>query len=190
MNAKFEKYLTTVERYLKPLPTSERVDIVKEIKGSILEMEQESLSEEEILKRLGEPKDLAKAYLGDLMAKESGFNFTRVLTLCAFYSVAGISGMFVIPILGIVAPTFLVMGVLSVLCMAVKLVDYIFHLGLPYMENIGVFSIDGVSVMNPVGEFFAALAIGALLCFLGQGAWKLLKLYCIKVGKAKRDLWV
>lgn len=71
MKAEFEKYLTMVERYLKPLPTSERVDIVKEIKGSILEMEQEDLSEEEILQRLGEPKDLAKAYLGDLLDRKS-----------------------------------------------------------------------------------------------------------------------
>ncbi len=188
MKAEFEKYLTMVERYLKPLPTSERVDIVKEIKGSILEMEQEDLSEEEILQRLGEPKDLAKAYLGDLLIKESDFSFTRVLTICAFYSVAGFSGMFVIPILGIVAPVFIVTGVLSVLCMAVTLTDHIFHLGLPYMENIGVFSINGVSVMNPFGEFLAALVIGAVLCFLGQGAWKLLKFYCIKVGKTKKDL--
>ena len=188
MNVKFEKFLATVERYLKPLPTSERVDIVKEIKGSILEMEQGDLSEEEILKRLGEPKDLAKAYLGDLMAEESGFSFTRVLTVCAFYSVAGLSGMFVIPVLGIVAPVFIVTGVLSVLCMAVKLTDYIFHLGLPYMENIGMFSINGVSVMNPFGEFFAALVIGAGLCFFGEGGWELLEVFCIKVGKTKKDL--
>ncbi len=98
------------------------------------------------------------------------------------------NGMFVIPVLGIVAPVFIVTGVLSVLCMAVKLTDHIFHLGLPYMENIGVFSINGVSVMNPFGEFLAALVIGAVLCFFGAGAWKLLKFYCIKVGKTKKDL--
>ena len=39
MNTTFEKYLDTIDKCLKPLPTSERVDIVKEIKGSILEME-------------------------------------------------------------------------------------------------------------------------------------------------------
>ena len=36
MNTTFEKYLDTIDKCLKPLPTSERVDIVKEIKGSIL----------------------------------------------------------------------------------------------------------------------------------------------------------
>ena len=67
MNAALEKYLDTVDKCLKPLPTSERVDIVKEIKSSVLEMESENLSEEQILERLGKPKELARAYLGDLM---------------------------------------------------------------------------------------------------------------------------
>ena len=30
MNTTFEKYLDTIDKCLKPLPTSERVDIVKE----------------------------------------------------------------------------------------------------------------------------------------------------------------
>ncbi len=38
MNIAFEKYLNTIDKHLKPLPTSERIDIVKEIKSSILEM--------------------------------------------------------------------------------------------------------------------------------------------------------
>ncbi len=44
MNPALEEYLDTVSRKLKPLPISERIDIVKEIKGSILEMEQDGLS--------------------------------------------------------------------------------------------------------------------------------------------------
>ena len=117
MNTTFEKYLDTIDKCLKPLPTSERVDIVKEIKGSILEMESENLSTEQILTRLGKPKDLAKAYLGDLLAKENGFSWNRFLTVCAFYSLVGFSGLFVIPVLVIVAPTFILCGVASaVLC--------------------------------------------------------------------------
>ena len=111
MNTTFEKYLDTIDKCLKPLPTSERVDIVKEIKGSILEMESENLSTEQILTRLGKPKDLAKAYLGDLLAKENGFSWNRFLTVCAFYSLVGFSGLFVIPVLVIVAPTFILCGV-------------------------------------------------------------------------------
>lgn len=48
MNATLEKYLDTVDKCLKPLPTSERVDIVKEIKSSILEMEGDNLTTEQI----------------------------------------------------------------------------------------------------------------------------------------------
>ena len=49
MNAALEKYLNTVDKCLKPLPASERVDIVKEIKSSILEMESDNLTTEQIL---------------------------------------------------------------------------------------------------------------------------------------------
>lgn len=64
MDAKLEKYLDTVDKHLKPLPVSERVDIVKEVKASMQEMQAEGLSSEQILARLGDAKDLARAYLG------------------------------------------------------------------------------------------------------------------------------
>lgn len=125
MNTAFEKYLNTVDKCLKPLPASERVDIVKEIKSSILEMERENLSTEQILERLGKPKELARAYLGDLISKEKGFSWKRILLICAFYSVVGFSGLVVIPCLGIIAPVFLVCGAVTPLLGAVKLTDFL-----------------------------------------------------------------
>ena len=172
MNATLEKYLDTVDKCLKPLPTSERVDIVKEIKSSILEMEGDNLTTEQILDRLGKSKDLAKAYLGDLLSKGSGFSWNRFLTVCAFYSIVGFSGMFVIPCLAIMAPVFIVCGIASPLLMAVKMIDYILNLGLPYMENMGVFT--GLVELNPIAEFVVALVIGVLLFLAGRGCWKLL----------------
>jgi len=187
MDALLEKYLDTVDKCLKPLPTSERVDIVKEIKGSILEMESENISTEQIMERLGKPKDMAKAYLGDLLSKESGFSWNRFLTVCAFYSLVGFSGMFIIPSLAIIAPCFIVFGILAPLLGAVKMFDYIFHLGIPYIENIGIV-LSGVIELNPVGEFIGTLIIGPLLYFAGHGAWKLLVFYCKQVSKAKNTL--
>ena len=186
MDAAFEKYLDTVDKCLKPLPTSERVDIVKEIKGSILEMESDNLTSEQILKRLGKPKDLAKAYLGDLLSNESGFSWNRFLTVCAFYSIVGFSGMFVIPGLVIMAPVLIVCGIASPILMAIKMVDYILNLGLPYMENMGVFT--GIMELNPIAEFVVALVVGVLLYLAGRGCWKLLVNYCKKVSKTKSDL--
>ena len=186
MNAALEKYLNTVDKCLKPLPASERVDIVKEIKSSILEMESDNLTTEQILDRLGKPKDLAKAYLGDLLSKESGFSWNRFLTVCAFYSIVGLSGMIVIPCLAIVAPVFIFCGIVSPILMAIKMADYILNLGLPYMENMGVFI--GIAPLNPIAEFAITLIIGALLILAGRGCWKLLVNYCKKIGKTKSDL--
>lgn len=187
MNTILEKYLDTVDKCLKPLPTSERVDIVKEIKGSILEMQQEDLSMEQILDRLGNPKDLAKAYLGDLLAKDSGFSWSRILIVCAFYSVVGFSGVVMIPCLIIMAPVFVVFGIAAPLLMAIKAMDHILNLGLPYMENIGI---TDIAEFDPIIEFIVALVIGILLYLAGRGCWKVLMWYCKKVCKTKDDLSV
>lgn len=189
MNAKLEKYLNTIDRHLKPLPVSERVDIVKEIKSSIIEMENENLSPEQILERLGNPKDLAKAYLGDLLTKREGFGWKKFLTICAFYSLVGFSGVVIIPCLAIIAPTFMVCGILSPILGAIKMVDYLFHLGIPYVQHIGIV-LNGVIELNPVGEFVGTLLIGAFLYFVGRGAWKLLVSYCKQVSKTKQYLSV
>ena len=129
MNQSLEKYLTAVDRHLKPLPFSERADIVKEIKSTMLEMESEQMSSKQILDRLGSPKDLAKAYLKDLLVKEKRFSLKRVLILCAFYTAAGFSGMIVIPVLAVIAPAFLLYGIAAPVLGAVKMFDYLLNLG-------------------------------------------------------------
>lgn len=80
---------------------SERVDIVKEIKSEMLELQNNGISTEQIIDRLGNPKELAKAYLGEAIAKNSGFNWCRLSAVIAFYSLAGIGDMFVLPITSI-----------------------------------------------------------------------------------------
>lgn len=92
-------YLEKMEKYLKPIAVSERVDIINEIKSEMQELQTSGVSAEKIIERLGDPKDLARAYLGDLLSKESRFSWSRFLIICAFYRVVGFSGMFVIPCL-------------------------------------------------------------------------------------------
>lgn len=82
MEKNLNDYLEKTEKYLKPLPVSERVDIVKEIKSEILELQGGGKTAEEILERLGNPKELAKAYLGDWIAKSSSFHWNRILAIC------------------------------------------------------------------------------------------------------------
>ena len=78
MDKILEKYLDTVDRHLRPLPASERVDIVKEIKGSMMEMQSEGISAENIAQKLGDPRELAKAYLGDLLSNGTGLSLIHI----------------------------------------------------------------------------------------------------------------
>ena len=94
-------YLARVERYLKPLSASDRVDIVKEIKSEMLELLGAGVAPEQIVERLGDAKTLARAYLSDNVAKAHGWR--RVSALIAFYSLAGLGGICVLPVTSICA---------------------------------------------------------------------------------------
>ena len=66
MNSKVESYLSALERELQNLSTSERAEIVLEIKSHIQEsIEHEGTKLEDVLKDLGSPKDVATKYLLD-----------------------------------------------------------------------------------------------------------------------------
>ena len=54
------EYLEKIEKYLKPLIVSERVDIVKEIKSEMLELQGTGTSTEQIIGRLPNPETLAR----------------------------------------------------------------------------------------------------------------------------------
>lgn len=179
-------YLEKIEKHLKPIAVSERVDIIKEIKSEILELQGNGMTADQIIERLGNPKDLARAYLGDLLSKKSGFSWNRFLTICAFYSVVGFSGLFVIPCLAIIAPAFIVCGILTPILGIIKLANYLLHLNLPFVEHIG-FQF-GTKILNPVPAFFLSVFTGIILFLIGIGAWKLLVFYCKKVSKTKNDL--
>lgn len=188
MEKMLNNYLDKVDKYLRPMPASERADIVKEIQSQILELQDDGLSAEEIISRLGDPKELAKAYLGDALESTSGFSIGRLLTVCAFYSVVSFSGMCVIPSLIIIAPVFIICAIAVPIASAIKLIDYIFSLGIPYAQNIHIVFF-GLK-LNPAWEFLIALVTGILLYLAGKAAWKLLVFYCKAVSKTKRKLEV
>ena len=183
MEKSLNDYLEKIEKNLKPLPVSERVDIVKEIKSEILELQGDGKTPEEILERMGNPKELAKAYLGDLIAKSSSFSWSRMLAICAYYSLAGLSGMIVIPVLVICAPVFIACGIAAPVLGAVKLIDTLLHLGIPYAGCIGISGIE-----NPAIVFVLSIVMGVALYLAGRGCWKLLVYYIRGVSQAKRFL--
>jgi uncharacterized membrane protein len=184
-----DKYLTTVDKHLRPLSVSERVDIVKEIKSLMLEMENNGLSSSEIIERLGKPKQLAGAYLSDLVTKGTGFNWRRARTLWAFYSVAGFSGIFVIPLLTVASFLLIACAVVSPILATIKLVNYFFHLGIPFIEQFKIVFY-GILELNPLGEFIVALIFGIILYWAGLKVWTLLMKYCQIVSRTKKRLLI
>ena len=123
MDRNLELYLDTFDKHLKSVPTSERIDIIKEIKSAMIEMEQkEGLTPQQITEKLGNPKDLAQAYLGESISKTPGFNWQKWKTVIAFYGAAGFSSMFVIPVLGILSPVLKLCGYFVPLAGLVKLI--------------------------------------------------------------------
>ncbi len=183
MEKNLNHYLEKIERYLKPLPVSERIDIVKEIKSEILELQSNGKTSEEIIQRLGDPKELAKAYLGDLISKSSSFSWNRVLAICAYYSLASLSGLIVIPVLVICAPVFIACAAVTPIMGAIKLIDALLNLGIPYAGYIGISGIE-----NTIIVFILSILIGAALYFVGRICWKLLVRYIKAVSKTKQRL--
>ncbi len=187
MDKVLECYLQETRKYLKRIPEPGRTDIIKEIESEIYELQNAGGTPGEITNRLGNPKDLAKAYITGLLEEEKGFSFKKFMAVCAFYSAAGLSGMFVIPVLGIIAPVFIAMGAVIPVLAFIKMADYIFNIGIPYMENVKVV-LNGAEEANPVAGFLIAVVIGILLYLAGKGAWKLLVLYCKKTANIKRSI--
>lgn len=99
MDCVMNDYLSKIEKYLKSMPTSERVDIIKEIKSQMLELEAaKGLASDQIIARMGNPKDLAKAYLGESISKNNSFSWRKLGSVFAFYSLASMGSLFVLPV--------------------------------------------------------------------------------------------
>lgn len=183
MNRDLEKYLDSVDKYLKSVPISERVDIVKEIKASILEMEREGISTKEILIKLGNPKDMANAYLADALTKNNDFNWHKYLSVFAFYSLAGLSGAVVIPTLAIIAPVFILTGIVIPIAGFIKLLGYLLNFNVPFiMMEIGSLTI------HPILAFIITVPLGILFYILGHKSWKLLLKYIQNISSKKKDI--
>lgn len=185
MDTRLNEYLEQIEKSLKPLPVSERVDIVQEIKSEMQELQGAGQTSQQIIQRLGDPRELARAYLGDMIAKDDRFSWGRVMAICAYYSLTGLTGLVIIPTLGICAPAFLLCGMAAPLLGVVKLVNDLLRLHIPYAEYITV-----AGVSNPILAFLFCVVTGLVLCGLGFGCWKLLVGYIKSVSKVKHSLLV
>mgnify|MGYP000874268645 CR=1 FL=1 len=184
MDNLLENYLSVIEKNLKPLPISERVDIIKEIKSYIIELgKQDGLSPEEIIEKLGDPKELAKEYLGNMICNDSSFKWSKMRAVLAFYSTTGLGGMFVLPIFTVMAGGFMFCGIIAPIAGLIKAGGYLIGIDVPFVSfKIGSFS------LHPLLQLPATLGLGALLYWAGKGSWKIVLKYVNTISNKKRKL--
>ena len=100
MGRELDNYLLAVEKYLRSMPVSERIDVVKELKSYIEELlNKDNKTPLEIINQLGSPKELAKGYLSDVISKNSTYSLRKFMMIISFYGLTGLSGMFLLPLL-------------------------------------------------------------------------------------------
>lgn len=183
MDRLLENYLEQINRRLRPMPASERVDIVQEIKSELLELEAQGLGPEDILGRLGDPKDLAAAYLGDVIARDPRFSWRRLGSVAAFYSLAGLGGIFVLPVTSLLAAGLLLSGVLAPVAGLVKFLGALVGIDMPWiMFQFGSWT------APPGAAFLLSLVAGGLLLAAGLGCWRLTVGFIRMISRKRRAL--
>lgn len=183
MDKLLDQYLEDVDRSLRPMPASERVDIVKEIKSELLELEAQGLGPEEIVSRLGGPRELAAAYLSDAIVKNPRFSFRRLGAVAAFYSLAGLGGMIVLPATSIMAVTFLLCGAVLPAAGLLSFLASLVGIEVPWV----VMQLGGWTA-PPALAFLISAVVGLLLLLAGWGVWKLTVRFVRLVGEKRRSL--
>lgn len=176
MEQELNAYLERVDRCLKPMSAWERVDIVQEIRSEILELAEQGLGAGAIIERLGAPRELAAAYLRDAIVKNPRFSWRRLGSVVAFYSLAGLGGMIVLPATSIMAVTFMLCGALVPAMALLSLAASLVGIEVPWMVmQLGSWT------MPPLMAFPVAVVVGLLLLLAGVGMWK------VTVGFVRRE---
>lgn len=184
MTQLLEDYLNKIDKYLKPLPASERNDIICEIKSQIMELQSTNgLSPEDIIARLGNPKELSQAYLGEYISKNNSFNWYKLKTILVFYCLAGLSGLFILPCGSILSVALMFSGILSLVAGIVKLIASLFGFDIPIiMLQIGSYT------APPFIAFVVSVLFGLLLFWCGKMLWQFVINYIRKVSETKKTL--
>ncbi|RKJ40082.1 DUF1700 domain-containing protein [Acutalibacter sp. 1XD8-33] len=183
MNEQMNRYLEKVEKYLRPLPAGERMDIVVEIKSGILELQAEGKSPEEIAARLGTPEELARGYLGEAIGKTTRFSFRRLCAVMAFYSLAGAAWLFVLPVTSVTGVSFMLAGALSPVVGLIKFAAHLLGWELPWVG-----AQFGSYVMSAPLFLPYSILIGAVLFVLGRLLWGFTVKIVRKISAAKAKI--
>ena len=179
-------YLDKVDRYLRPMSALERADIINEIKSEMVELQtQGRLSPEQITERLGNPKELAGAYLGEAISKSTAFSLKKLCAVVAFYSFAGAGSLFVLPITSVLGIGLMVCGLIAPIAGLIKALGYMVGIDVPWVSfQFGVYT------PHPYLAFLLSAVMGVLLLAAGMGLWKftIKFIHIISKGKFQKEV--
>ncbi len=177
-------YLEKIDRYLRPLPLSERTDIINEIKSQMMELKAGNcLTSDQITERLGNPKELAGAYLGESLSQSAAFSLRRLIYAILFYCLAGLGGIFILPFTTILAGALLVCGVIAPVSGLVKAAGFLMGFDVPWVS----FQF-GSWTAHPLLALPLSVLLGILLFLAGKGFWKLTLKYIQVVSSRQRSV--
>jgi uncharacterized membrane protein len=116
MDERTTRYIGELDHELRKLPAHDREDALREIRSHLQEASESGTPSPLTLARLGSPRNLAAAYMGDyLSARELSLptRALRVAAVGAYVFGTTFSSLFVVPILAISAFTFGIAGVVT-----------------------------------------------------------------------------
>lgn len=179
MNGLIDKYLAEVEQRLKALSVSERIDILTEIKSHIYEKQaKQQAGIAEILQELGSPSELARAYVAEGLTDQVKFRLSNLLRIVAFYSTAGLSGVFVVPFLAVLSVGLYFVSIMLPVLGLIKSLAAVVGIEVPYA--IMMF---GNYQPPAILSFFISLPLALLLYYLAKKLWQVLKRYLAGVSQ-------
>ena len=165
MDKSIDAYLEKVSRGLH-LSEADKTDVIGEIRNHIHEAVNRQEPLESVLKKLGEPYKLAKAYNHSYKLANDEFRLSDILNSIAFYSSVAITGMVVVTVLPILTITFVLT---SVFIIGISITNLIGLTNLPF--NIGFMPVTGWP------QIVMAVVISALFLLIARASWSGLKKY-------------
>ncbi|WP_086348389.1 DUF1700 domain-containing protein [Candidatus Enterococcus clewellii] len=183
MNEKVTHYLQLLNKQLHRLETQERADILEEVESHIFEAVSNGASVDHVLETLGDPAKLAASYTSEAILKNGSFNLSSLAQLVKFYFVTGFSGMFIIPIVGILSIAFYFCSFVVIAAGVIKTIGLFFGYSLPIsVMNFGFWQAPDFMVL-PI-----CLVFGALFYVGSRKMWHWLKDYLFSISVAHRKL--
>lgn len=165
-------------------------NFTQEVLAEKLNVNVKSVSRWENGKNLPDPStmkelcDVLNISMSELFAGEKCKNEKKVGKIIIFYILVGFTGIFILPTLGLIAPTFILCSMIVPILSFIKLITYFFGIDIPIiLFQIGNF------ILNPILAFPVSILISIALYFIGKKSWKLLMNYIHYVSNKKKELY-